>query len=159
MEIAPTDIASISWSPAVQLSCESCLNPQVTGLDNQLYTVTIVNINGCVAEASIQLRVDRDLAVYIPNAFSPNNLDGINDVFMIFAKENIVQNINSFQVYDRWGTEVFIQEDFQPNNPIHGWDGSFRGEKMNSGVFVYWAEIEFIDGSTQLFKGDVTLTD
>ncbi len=157
--IDPADIASISWSPAVQLSCESCLNPQVTGLDNQLYTVTIVNINGCVAEASIQLRVDRDLAVYIPNAFSPNNLDGINDVFMIFAKENIVQNINSFQVYDRWGTEVFIQENFMPNDPIHGWDGSFRGEKMNTGVFVYWAEIEFIDGSTQLFKGDVTLTD
>ena len=157
--IDPSDIATITWSPTTQLSCTDCLDPQVLGLDNESYTLTIVNENGCIAEATIQLRVDRDIAVYIPNAFSPNNIDGINDVFMIFAKEGIVTNINTFEVFDRWGSKVFIQENFQPNDILHGWDGRHRGQEMNAGVFTYWAEILFIDGTTQLFKGDVTLLD
>jgi hypothetical protein len=28
---------------------------------------------------------------------------------------------------------------------------------MNPAVFVYWAEIEFIDGVKKMYKGDVTL--
>jgi hypothetical protein len=28
---------------------------------------------------------------------------------------------------------------------------------MNPAVFVYYAEIEYIDGRVELFKGDVTL--
>ena len=32
-----------------------------------------------------------------------------------------------------------------------------RGEEVNSGVFVYWARVEFIDGEFLIFKGDVTL--
>ena len=157
--IDPVDIATITWSPATQLSCIDCLNPQVLGVEDELYTLTVVNKNGCEAQATIQLRVDLDINVYIPNAFSPINIDGINDVFMIFAKEGVVANINTFQVYDRWGNGVFIQENFQPNDILYGWDGSFREQTMNPGVFSYWAEIVFIDGTTQLFKGDVTLLD
>lgn len=157
--IEPQDIATITWSPSTNLTCADCLSPQVVGVANELYTVTIVNENGCVAEANIQLRVNRNINVYIPNAFSPKNIDGVNDVFMIFAKDGIVANINSFQVYDKWGTQVFVDENFLPNDPAHGWNGAFRGDKMNPGVFVFWAEIEFIDGSTSIFKGDVTLMD
>jgi len=36
-------------------------------------------------------------------------------------------------------------------------DGMFRGEELNPAVFVYLAEIEFIDGEVILYKGDVTL--
>lgn len=46
---------------------------------------------------------------------------------------------------------------FQPNDPTYGWDGTHRGELMNGGVYVYMAEIEFVDGVTELFKGDVLL--
>ena len=35
--------------------------------------------------------------------------------------------------------------------------GNGRGELMNGGVFVYLAEIEFVDGVTEVFKGDVLL--
>jgi len=157
--INPEDIETITWTPSINLSCSDCLDPQVVGVEDAFYTVTIVSQNGCVAEVSVQLRVNKEISVYIPNAFSPINLDGFNDVFMIFAKEGVVTNINSLQVYDRWGTLVFIEENFLPNDPLHAWDGKYKDEKMNPGVFVYWTEIEFIDGRTSVFKGNVTLSD
>ena len=157
--IITQDIESIVWSPSTNLSCDDCLNPQVIGVGDEFYTVTLTSTNGCVAEATIQLRVDREINVYIPNAFSPHNVDGTNDFFMIFARDGIVENINSFQIYDRWGTQVFFDENFLPNDPNHGWDGQFRGDRLNPGVFVYWTEIEFIDGTTTVFKGDLTLVD
>ena len=52
---------------------------------------------------------------------------------------------------------VFQDADFQPNDPSHGWKGRFRGEELNPAVFVYWAEIEFVDGVKKIYKGDVTL--
>ncbi len=46
---------------------------------------------------------------------------------------------------------------FPPNDPAYGWDGSYRGQPLQSAVFVYVAEVETIDGEVHLLKGDVTL--
>lgn len=75
---------------------------------------------------------------------------------MIFSGKDVV-GIRSFQIYNRWGENVFEVYDFLPNNPAYGWDGRFRGIPCNSAVFVWYAEVEFVDGEIILFKGDVTL--
>jgi len=100
------------------------------------YEVQITTTNGCVEIANIQFRIDRNVDVYIPNAFSPFNGDGVNDSFYLYAKEGVITN---------------------PNESIAGWNGEFRGEKMQPGVYVYYALVEYADGSTELFKGDFTL--
>jgi len=94
--------------------------------------------------------------VYIPNAFSPND-DGINDVFMIFAGSDCLTKVRSFIVFSRWGESVFQYFDFPPNDQAYGWDGYCRGKLMDTAVFAWFAEVEFVDGSVKLFKGDVTL--
>jgi gliding motility-associated-like protein len=94
--------------------------------------------------------------VYIPNIFSPNG-DGENDEFTIFADQKAVVNIHYLQVYSRWGELLWERHDFPPNDVSLGWDGTFQGLPMNPAVFVYQAELEFIDGRKELFKGDVTL--
>lgn len=158
VNIPPSEIDTIIWSPTVGLSCINCLNPSVTSLLNEIqYTVTVINLGGCEARDQIMLRVDKTREVFIPNAFSPNNNDGQNDVFMIFANNDKIKKVNSLQVYDRWGEQVFIAKDFMPNDPNFGWNGTLKEEKLNPAVFVYWAEIEFIDGVKILYKGDVTL--
>jgi gliding motility-associated-like protein len=157
VNIPTSMIDTIVWSPSEGFSCTNCLNPFVTPLNETLYTVTVTNLDGCTASDQIMLRVRKDRDIYIPNAFSPHNNDGINDVFMIFGNEKIVAKINSFQVFDRWGELVWEDFNFLPNNPARSWDGNLKGEPMNPAVFVYWAEIEFIDGVTKLYKGDVTL--
>ena len=60
-------------------------------------------------------------------------------------------------IFDRWGDMVFQHYNFQPNDPVHGWDGTHNGLPMNAAVYVYAAEIEFIDGEKVVYKGDVAL--
>jgi gliding motility-associated-like protein len=151
------EIDTIIWSPADGLSCSNCLNPTVENIiQASEYTVTIIDENGCMATDQIQLKIDKTREVFIPNVFSPN-ADGTNDLFMIFANNDKVSQINTFRIFDRWGEIVFEANDFQPNDPDYGWAGIFKGEDLNPAVFVYFAEIEFIDGVTQIYKGDVAL--
>jgi len=155
--IPPNEIAEIIWTPTEYLSCSDCLNPIVTPQSDILYTVIIKNDNGCSEMAEISFRVERDINIYVPTAFSPFNEDGINDVFTIYSGANKIQNINSFNIYDRWGNKVLEQLNFLPNQTEFGWDGTYRAKKMQPGVYVWWAEIELINGETILLEGDVTL--
>lgn len=66
--------------------------------------------------------------VFIPNAFSPNK-DGINDYFKPVAA-GLTTYI--FEIYDRWGQRVYSDT---PESP--GWDGTFRGEALPAGEYVY----------------------
>lgn len=97
--------------------------------------------------------------VYIPNVFTPNN-DGKNDYFTVYGGVN-VKRINNLKIFDRWGEMVFDRDNFPPNLEIEGWDGSIKHKDnstpFNTAVFVYSAEVEFINGDKQMFKGDVTL--
>lgn len=151
-----SEISSIQWLPSEGLSCDNCLNPVISPTSNTAYQVIIRTQEECETTGNVTILVDKDARVYIPNAFSPNS-DGINDVFMIYAADNNVSKIKSFLGFNRWGETVFEFRDFDPNDPKFGWNGKFRGEKMNAQVLVWFAEIEFIDGSVELFKGDVTL--
>jgi gliding motility-associated-like protein len=149
-------IDSFMWNPAEFLSCANCKNPTVTAVESQLYTLTIVDINGCAASASIFVDVDRNRNVFIPNVFSPNN-DGINDQFRIFTGIGVTK-INFIRIYDRWGELMFKADNLPPStNGVPGWDGSFNGETMNPAVFMYLIEVEFLDGQVLLYRGDVTL--
>lgn len=154
--IADSEIASITWGNRPDLSCDDCLAPIATPGESTDYRVRVRSINGCQDVAWVRIYVDKRPDIFIPNAFSPNG-DGANDVFLIFARAGSVEKVRSFYIFNRWGEQVFEVFNFPPNDPHYGWDGNFRGELMNPAVFGYFAEIEFIDGRVELFKGDVQL--
>lgn len=127
----------------------------VAPVQQTTYSATIQDGNGCQDEANITVFISKDRPVYIPNAFSPND-DGINDVFQIFTGPSVAR-VRTFVVFSRWGESVFEFFNFNPNVDFVGWDGRYRGEVMNPTVLTYFAEIEFIDGSVELYEGDVNL--
>ena len=90
-----------------------------------------------------------------PSAFTPND-DGVNDFFFIQGGEK-VEEVTIFWIYDRWGNLLFEGNNLDINVDIQGWDGKFRGKKMNSGAFTWYAEVLFKDGHTEVIKGDVLL--
>ncbi|MBI5915648.1 MAG: gliding motility-associated C-terminal domain-containing protein [Bacteroidetes bacterium] len=144
----------ISWYPPSLVTCDTCLNTFVFPTQQTTFSITVES-NGCTDSDALTLFVKKDRPVYVPNAFSPNS-DGINDVFMIFAGKSVTR-IKSFLIFDRWGETVFRLYNFQPNDPVFGWDGTDRDSELNAAVFTWFAEIEFIDGKTELYEGDVSL--
>ncbi|MBI1225017.1 MAG: T9SS type B sorting domain-containing protein [Bacteroidetes bacterium] len=144
-----------AWEEDATLSCLDCPRPTATPLAPTTYTLTVTDMGGCTASASILVEVEKG-KVYIPNSFSPND-DGINDVFMVFSDGHSVKEIHSFIVFSRWGESIYEIYHSQPDAVEYGWDGTHRGDKMDVSVFVYLADIEFLDGTRRLYKGDVTL--
>lgn len=109
----------------------------------------------CTASDQIVIQVDKSRKVFIPNVFDPGSIQG-NELLQIYAGVGVVA-IRSFRVFTRAGDQVFERLNFLPNAVNAGWDGTFRNQPLNSGVYVYFAEIEFVDGLTEVFSGDVLL--
>jgi hypothetical protein len=155
-------IDTILWSPTEGLTFDNyslagLLSPTAKPFRQTEYRVTLVSEDGCQSEDKVLIRVDTEPDIYIPNAFSPWDASTDNNIVYIFSNANQVRKVHSFQIFDRWGEMVFQDKDFLPNDPAHGWDGRLRGKLMYPAVFVYWANIELIDGRKILFKGDITL--
>ena len=149
-------IDSIVWMPVDALSCTNCFNPILTAIFQHDFVVTATAHAGtCVADDSLLVIVDASIDIFVPNVFSPN-YDNINDYVTAFADDEVVE-ILDFKIFDRWGELIFRNQNFPPNVPELGWDGKFKGEFMNPGVFVYVLTVELIDGSELTLGGDVTL--
>ncbi|MEM6964218.1 MAG: gliding motility-associated C-terminal domain-containing protein [Bacteroidota bacterium] len=147
------NITEIIWSS--NAPCADCPSQFVTPVNQSTYLVTMLDESGCIATDTITIFVEKPRRVYIPNAFSPDD-NGMNDIFFINAGQEVA-NVRNFKIFNRWGALLFSQENFQPNDDTYGWDGFYKNKKLNPGVYVYFAEIEFIDGQVVVYKGDVTL--
>lgn len=94
-------------------------------------------------------------AVFVPNIFTPN-ADGINDRVGLMGPEGI-GFVSVFRVFDRWGNLIHQSGDFPLGAGTGSWDGNFRGKPLPSGVYVYSAEIVFINGKKRQIHGSVQL--
>ena len=101
-------------------------------LYNEFYNVyrvvAVRNLNDQTISTSNTVSVEKPYALYAPNAFSPDS-DGINDFFKISG-----QGILDFQIeiYNRWGQMVYKSDDLSK-----GWNGTFKGENLPTGSYVY----------------------
>jgi gliding motility-associated-like protein len=150
-----TSWQSLVWTPLPDSACANCLSqawiPQVSGV----YEVAITDTFGCSATASVRVLVRKQIDIYIPNIFSPN-LDGNNDFWAFNAGPSVVA-LNSLQIFDRWGSMVYFWDAPIPVNEWPGWDGTYKGDKLNPGVFVYYLKVRLANGEEVLKKGDVTV--
>jgi gliding motility-associated-like protein len=151
----PDQIDTLIWKPLADPECPACFSFEIQPTFPVSYTVEITDINGCKATDQVNITLNKEDQVYIANAFSPNG-DGDNDVFFIQAGQAVVE-IEYLQILDRWGNLVFSQDRFQPNDPNFGWNGNFRGMPMNPAVFVWVAKVNYLDGTSELRKGDLIL--
>ena len=153
-----TDFAinNISWTNEQSLNCpDPCINPVAGPVNTTTYKASAYDENGCLAEDELTIYVHIKTTVYVPNSFSPD-ADGINDKWVIFA-DNTVKLIKTLHIYDRWGESIMQQENFPPNDPDYGWNGTFRRKPLDPAVFVYYFVVEYENGTTKVFKGDINI--
>lgn len=145
------------WGPdSVACLTPDCARVRLRPVGSYEYFVTGVNPAGCVDTAVVAFSVIQDLPTFIPNVFSPNG-DGNNDFFTVFGG-GAIDRVEQLRVYDRWGGLLYeAAEPFPANEPTLGWDGTLNGRPVNSGVYVYYVEVRYINGALERYRGDVTV--
>ena len=152
--IANFQITSAEWSPSSGIVCPTCPGTYLSAPRSATYTLTATDPNGCTASASLKVQVDQRVRIFVPNALRPGS-GGPNEHLSIFAGPEVAE-IRSLQLFDRWGNQIFKQENFPPNVPI-AWDGTFRGQLIPQGVLVWVLTATTTDGRTVQLNGDITV--
>ncbi|MEX2589136.1 MAG: PKD domain-containing protein [Chitinophagales bacterium] len=139
-----------SWTPEAGITSNNNSSIEVSPFNSTLYVVEGTDQNGCKASDSTFIFVEVKNLIVVPSAFTPNN-DGLNDIFRIIRTLNI-QSIDAFEIFNRWGQRVFFS-----NTENVGWDGFFKGELQDLGVYVYKIAATTKDGDKIVEKGNLTL--
>lgn len=128
---------------------------KMTDLAAGTYQYIISDSLGCADSLTVTLGAG-NCPFYFPNIFSPN-LDGVNDFFVPQGVSSSDAQILRLQIYDRWGGLVFEQGSGLLDDPKYRWDGRRLGEELSQGIYVYFMEAQYADGTTEVFSGDVML--
>lgn len=140
---------TLIWSPPVGLSSTNEESPTAVLQKDQVYSLTAVTDIGCTATDNVKINVFKSPGVLVPTGFTPNH-DGLNDVLR--PRYNGIKRLDYFAIYDRWGQIIF-----KTNDMTKGWDGSFNGRELGTGVFVWIANAEAFDGNKYQLRGTTTL--
>lgn len=98
---------------------------------------------------SERVQYSRDGACYFPNAFTPTA--STNTEFRAFTSF-IDAGDFELNIYDRSGLLVFHTTDIE-----QGWDGTYNGELLPMGAYVYIAHCRYSNNIEKLIKGTVLL--
>jgi gliding motility-associated-like protein len=96
-----------------------------------------------VAQAPIESHL------YAPNAFTLND-DNLNEDFRV--KGMYISNYN-IKIYNRWGEKLYDQTSCLDEH----WDGTYNGERVQAGVYVFVIDALGADGHAYHQKGTITL--
>lgn len=149
------DSLFVSWMDPFgnSLSCVSCLSPLASPLESADYQLIAAN-ELCSDTVHVHVSVDDSRRVFAPQIFSPND-DGQNDYFFLQSPDYGL--IKKMVIYDRWGNLCFEIKGQLLNSSTTYWDGFVNGKPPTPGVYIWLAEIEFVDGSSRFFTGDVSV--
>ncbi|HTB06506.1 MAG TPA: T9SS type B sorting domain-containing protein [Bacteroidia bacterium] len=150
ISVSPQTSGNIySWYPVTDLSCTDCPDPIASPTSTTTYYVITTNSAGCSTEDTIEVIVNDDCGhLFIPNGFSPNR-DGHNDQLLVYG---FCIRAMDFIVFDRWGNKIF-----ESTSQKDGWDGTYKGQPMNSDTYAYEFEATLIDGTKIHKSGNVAL--
>lgn len=118
------------------------------------YTIT-ARLGMCSSTDSVTIALEKcnQFAVYVPNALSQSST--MNGLFHPFFSKQAEISGYQFEIYDRWGEQVFRSID-----PQESWDGRKQGRLCQQGVYVWklWVRYSEEDKTLELLKaGDVTV--
>jgi gliding motility-associated-like protein len=142
----------IVWEPALYLDCPECLVTSGIPLATTTYCISVRNQYGCLASDCVTIMVDTICdGLFIPNVFAPGNGGHqANDCLRLYGTSCIAEM--SLSIYSRWGEKVYESQSLD-----ECWDGTYLGQAMNAGVFVYQLEAKLITGEKISRQGNITL--
>ena len=141
--LAQTELSNFIWSTGE-------ITPQITVTHSGTYYVT-ASEGGCVATGQIFVPVC-EFELYLPNAITPTDLNGINDYFYI--PQYSQRQINKFDItiYNRWGQMIFHSEDKH-----FRWHGDYNGKVFHNMTYSYVIRYTDYNGKEFIRTGSITV--
>ncbi len=102
--------------------------PEVPG--EYIIDLTVANQYGCSDETSQTVVISEQYLIYVPNTITPDG-DAFNEVFKPYFNGIDIYNY-TLEIYNRWGEKMF-----ESHNADIGWDGTYGGERVESGVYIW----------------------
>lgn len=118
---------------------------------NQVYIYVVTafpNDAGVANSVSNSITIIKDPNLFHPSAFTPNS-DGLNDIFKVFGQYTAQVE---FKIFNRWGELLFITTDLDK-----GWDGTYKGNAMPEGTYVFRAKLTDLAGRMSDRSGTILL--
>ena len=142
---------SVLWDPPVHLNDPAIVNPLFTASAEleQLYSISIKTAAGCMTVDNQLVKVIKEVKVYVPTAFTPDN-NGLNDYIKPIMLG--IREMKYFRIYNRGGQLVY---DHQTN--ALGWDGKIGGLPQSTGVYVWMFQGTGWDKRVYIQKGTLAL--
>lgn len=107
----------------------------------QIMLISTTDI-GCADSLSLTATVMNNIAVYIPNTFTPDENE-FNTVFYPVFSTGFMPKGFSWQIFNRWGEEIFYSVD-----PNSFWDGAMAdGTDCPDGTYNYLLEYRVTENS------------
>ncbi len=149
LQLQATGGGVYSWSPAIGLNNPTIQNPIAILEDDTKYFLTVTTAEGCTDVDEINITVFKGSAVYVPTGFTPNG-DGLNELLRPFCVG--IKKLEYFSVYNRWGGLVYNTKTIGA-----GWNGTIKGSRQSSGVYVWKVKAIDFAGKVYDMKGTTTL--
>lgn len=129
------------------LSCPECLETWAKPLFNNEYILYVDNLV-CDDQVILNVEVDNTRRIYSPNIISKSAIDENRFFYLQSPDFGEIQYLN---IYDRYGNKIYSNpdSDFESNR----WNGIFKSDFVASGVYIWQAEILFLDGLTEVISG------
>ena len=112
------------------------------------YSINLVVYDdfGCSDSANASLVINPVFSVFIPNAFTPNDDNGLNNFFGPITN---AESSFMISIFNSWGQKIYESSEF--------WDGKLNDNFVQPGTYTYYIEVIDFKGEPVDFSGKLQI--
>jgi PKD repeat protein len=114
---------------------------------SKLITLAVTDANGCVDTLEHYIAVEFFGDLHVPTAL----VSGMTTEAGLFLPKGTGMVSYRMQIFDEWGSKLFESTKLENGQPADGWDGTYNGEKVPQGAYVW--KIDAVFGTGELWPG------
>jgi gliding motility-associated-like protein len=111
-----------------------------------IFKILLTATNDYMCSDTASNYIDLTSGLYVPNSFAPNSEHaGVK----VFKPKGINLKKYDIQVFNMWGDLLWESTKLNAKGePTEGWNGTYKGQPMPEGDYIWRIEAKFLDGST-----------
>ena len=126
------------------------IHPTHTFNENGTFYITLIaeDYKGCFDTVIKPLTIKREIYIYIPNTFIPDN-DRFNNEF---EGSFIGVDWIDIEIFNRWGQVIFKSNEIE-----FSWDGTYQGKPVQDGTYSWLIQYRIPQGDIEILTGHVNV--